>query len=304
MGSHSNIDAPRALITGIAGFTGRYLAKELEDAGYQVLGLSHEEAQGSPNIFTCDLEDKSHLADIVEQIRPDFVAHLAAVSFVAHDDVDEIYRINLLGTRNLLAALDKASIHPKKVLLASSANIYGNAPVIPITEELPPSPVNDYAVSKLAMEEIAKLWFDRLPIIITRPFNYTGVGQPRHFLIPKIVEHFRSGKKVIELGNINVERDFSDVRDVVKIYRLLLENAEPGKILNICSGVSISLKEIIRALERLARYNINVDVNPDFVRPNEIQRLVGSNEKLFKTIGRQNMIPIEETLGWMYKRQR
>jgi nucleoside-diphosphate-sugar epimerase len=300
MASASNPSTPRTLITGISGFTGRYLARELEDAGYQVFGLTNSRVHDAPNVFTCDLEDKEKLAHIVDQVGPDVVAHLAAVSFVAHDDVDAIYRTNLLGTRNLLQALDKSSVKLQKVLLASSANVYGNATKLPIGENCPPNPENDYAVSKMAMEAIAKLWMDRLPIVVVRPFNYTGVGQTKNFLIPKIVDHFKRKEKIIELGNIDVERDFSDVRDVVKFYYNLLKNSKSGETYNICSGNSISLKEIISHLSEIAGYEIKIKVNPDFVRNNEIKKLVGSDEKLRAAIGDIERIPIKETLSWMY----
>jgi nucleoside-diphosphate-sugar epimerase len=300
MASVSNTHAPRALITGINGFTGQYLSRELENAGYQVFGLTNSKVPDSPNVFACDLEDKEKLAHIVAQVSPQVVAHLAAVSFVAHDDVDAIYRTNLLGTRNLLQALDKASVKLKKVLLASSANIYGNATKLPITENCQPNPENDYAVSKMAMEAMAKLWMDRLPIVVVRPFNYTGVGQTRNFLIPKIVDHFKHRETTIELGNIDVERDFSDVRDIVWIYHKLLKNSISGETYNICSGNSKSLKEIISHLSEIAGYEIKIKVNPDFVRNNEIKKLVGSDEKLRATIGDIERIPIKETLSWMY----
>jgi len=301
MASASNIPNPRALITGINGFTGRYLTRELEAAGYQVFGLTISDNTDNRKVFSCDLEDKDKLLDIVDQVSPHFVAHLAAVSFVAHDDVDAIYRTNLLGTRNLLQALGKSSSKPEKVLLASSANIYGNATQLPITENSQPSPENDYAVSKMAMEAMAKLWMDRLPIVLVRPFNYTGVGQTKNFLIPKIVDHFTRKEKIIELGNIDIERDFSDVRDVVRIYHKLLTNSMAGQTYNICSGHSISLKEILSLLSEIAGYEIKIEINPNFVRENEIKKLVGSDEKLRSVFGDFERIPIKETLSWMHK---
>jgi nucleoside-diphosphate-sugar epimerase len=294
-------DSPRALITGINGFTGQYLARELEASGYQVYGLAHADNSENSRVFTCDLEDKKKLSDVVKLVNPKVVAHLAAVSYVAHEDADAIYRTNIIGTRNLLQALSGYENSLKKVLLASSANIYGNSINSPILESENPKPENDYAVSKMAMESMARLWFDRLPIVITRPFNYTGVGQGNNFLIPKIVDHFKKKEKIIELGNIDVERDFSDVRDVVKIYSKLLEDSGTSEIYNICSGKSIAIKEIIDQLSDIAEYDIEVVINPNFVRKNEIIKLVGSDEKLRLTIGEREKVSLNETLRWMYE---
>jgi nucleoside-diphosphate-sugar epimerase len=186
------------------------------------------------------------------------------------------------------------------VVLAGSANIYGNATVEPVHEDVPPAPANDYAVSKLAMEHLARLWADRLPIAITRPFNYTGVGQDVRFLIPKIVDHFRRGEDKIELGNTRVWRDFGDVRTVARYYRRLVETAPAGATLNLCTGVAHSLAEILDMMAAIAGYEIDVVVNPAFVRDNEVTRLVGSRARLVETLGDEPAIPLEQTLGWMY----
>ena len=203
----------------------------------------------------------------MEKAQPDYVVHLAAISFVAHGDIQEFYRVNLLGTINLLSALTEVEKPLRKILLASSANVYGNVDVDIIDESVCPQPANHYAISKLAMEHAARLWFDTLPIIITRPFNYTGIGQAEHFLLPKIVAHFKRGEKEIELGNLEVERDFSDVRSVVRIYRQLLESAINSEIFNVCSGHGISLAKILQIMVALAGYEINVHVNPDLYGP-------------------------------------
>ena len=290
----------RALVTGLGGFTGRYLANELEAAGYRVFGTAHGNEHLGPNMVAVDLGNREELRRVVAEVRPDVVAHLAAISFVAHGDAEAIYRVNVVGTRNLLEALAGLEQRPKAVLLASSANIYGNAAVEVIDESVALAPANDYAVSKLAMEYMARLWMDRLPIVITRPFNYTGVGQAPQFLLPKIVGHFKRGERVIELGNIDVERDFSDVRTVASAYCKLLQHAPAGETFNVCSGVAVSLKEVLAMMAEIAGYEIEVRVNPAFVRANDVKRLQGNARKLRQAISDPGAIPLRDTLRWMY----
>jgi nucleoside-diphosphate-sugar epimerase len=290
----------RALITGIHGFTGHYLASQLRQAGYQVFGLSNSaESAVDATVFDADLCDRQRLAQVVEQVRPDVVAHLAGIAFVGHADVEAIYRVNVSGTRNLLEALAACSHAPSAVLLASSANIYGNSLQQPIVEETAAAPANDYAVSKLAMEYMARLWSPRLPIIIARPFNYTGVGQSENFLLPKIVSHYRQRAARIELGNLDVARDFSDVRMVVAAYRRLLAQAPAGATFNICSGQAHSLQQVLDMLAEICGYAIEVSVNPAFVRANEVKVLVGSPLKLTAAIGALPAIDLAQTLRWM-----
>lgn len=290
----------RALITGIEGFTGHYLAAELQDAGFEVFGTAmRPRADAAPNIYECDLCDAESTKAVVAQIRPDVIVHLAGIAYVAHGDVDAIYRTNVVGARNLLDAISACGRAPKAVLLASSSNIYGNATAGILDEYTPPAPANDYAVSKLAMEYMAALWAEKLPITIVRPFNYTGVGQSIQFLLPKIVDHFRRRAAVIELGNLNVIRDFSDVRSVVRCYRLLIETTQRGEAFNICSGAGHSLLEIISMVKSLSGHNLDVVVNPAFVRSNDVHRLIGSSSKLEAVIGPVASIPIAETLKWM-----
>ena len=291
---------PVALITGRHGFTGRYLADELRSAGYSIVGMGQEEGTYSDaQYFRCDLNDRTEVARSVGIISPDVVVHLAAIAFAAHDNADEIYRTNIVGTRNLLEALALCTRVPRSILLASSANIYGNATISPIDEMTPPAPANDYAVSKLAMEQMAHLWVEKLPITIVRPFNYTGVGQSLLFLLPKIVDHFKRRAPVIELGNLDVIRDFSDVRLVVRCYRLLIEANQRGEAFNICSGVGHSLQEVISIMRKLSGHDLDVIVNPAFVRSNEVHKLIGSRAKLEAAIGRSDSIPLQDTLQWM-----
>lgn len=293
----------RVLITGMHGFTGRYLAHNLRAAGYQVFGLvqalSRAPSADAPVEVVADLGDRAALSAAMEQVQPQYVVHLAAIAFVAHSDVAAMYRVNIVGTRNLLESL--LPYAPQAVLLASSANIYGNTRISPITEDVSPAPANDYAVSKLAMEHMARLWCDRLPITLVRPFNYTGVGQDENFLLPKIVAHYRRGDRVIELGNLDVARDFSDVRDVVVSYQRLLQRVPAGETLNICSGQAYSLAEVLAMAAQIGGYEMDVRVNPAFARANEVKTLVGSNQKLALCIGSQQRIPLIDTLRWMMR---
>lgn len=288
----------RALITGLAGFTGKYVSHELEQAGYTVYGTGIA-VSDLPNYFQVDLLDKQDLSELIQEIQPHVVVHLAAVAFVGHGNADDFYRVNLIGTRHLLEALAVNARNLEAVLLVSSANVYGNTAHGMLSESTQPDPVNDYAVSKLAMEHMAKLWLSKLPLFIVRPFNYTGIGQSEDFLLAKIVAHFRRRAPVIELGNLDVWRDFSDVRTVAQAYSRLLEVKPLGQVVNICSGTSHSLREVIAMAENITGHKIEVRVNPDFVRPNEVKHLGGNSAYLQSLIGEIAAPPLEETIRWM-----
>lgn len=291
----------RVLVTGLEGFTGRYVAAELELGGYEVCGLAHPGAASHDG--NIDLLDAVAVREAVARIRPQAVIHLAAIAFVAHDDVDALYRTNVIGTRNLLAALADLSVPPVAVVLASSANVYGNADgqAGPLDEHARLAPANDYAVSKLAMEYMARIWSGRLPLVFSRPFNYTGVGQDERFLIPKIVAHFRRGDRQIELGNLDVWREFMDVRSVAWVYRRLLETRSDTDTLNICSGTSHSLREVLAMMAEIAGYPIDVSVNPAFVRHNEVRHLSGDPSRLRARVGGLPHHALKDTLRWMYQ---
>ncbi|SDW03576.1 GDP-mannose 4,6-dehydratase [Nitrosomonas communis] len=295
----------KALITGINGFTGRYLATELSQAGYKVYGVAHRPVEaiidGMKSVYICDLENINELTHVIEEVQPDVIVHLAAIAFVAHGDIETIYRTNLIGSRNLLEAILCSGETPTSVLLASSANIYGNSSEGMLDEITSPAPANDYAVSKLAMEYMARLYMDRLPIIIVRPFNYTGVGQSESFLLPKIVNHVRRRAPVVELGNLDVARDFSDVRNVVQFYRYLLSTPTAiGETFNVCSGQAYTLRDVLQMIREISGHNFEVRVNPAFIRSNEVKILLGSRAKLDAVLmERAPQIPLRETLRWM-----
>ena len=294
----------RTLVTGAAGFTGRYLTSLLAGRGHEVHGLVHHAPDApivdSSAMHVADLADHRAIADVVAKVRPDHVVHLAAITFVGHDDIEEMYRANVVGTRHLLEALSRLDATPTSVLLASSANIYGNARGGVLDESMRPAPANDYGVSKVAAEYVAQLYASKLPLTIVRPFNYTGRHQSETFLIPKIVAHARRRAPVIELGNLDVARDFSDVRSVVEAYARLLETPQAaGETFNICSGRAVSLREIIDMVSAISGHQFDVRTNPALVRANEVRILLGSANKLESVIGDLRRIPLEETLQWM-----
>jgi nucleoside-diphosphate-sugar epimerase len=275
------------LVTGADGFTGVHFVRQAREIGYDIFALS------------ANLTDPQAVQAQVASVAPDMVVHLAAISFVGHDKPSAFYDVNVIGTLNLLDALLKLPKIPKRVLLASSANVYGNCMMSPISETQTPAPLNHYAASKLAMEHLAMTYADRLPLFFVRPFNYTGPGQVESFVVPKIVSHFKRRAATIELGNLAVEREYNDVRMVTDAYLKLLSQATVGEIYNICSGKTYTLHQVIDALVEMTGHQLNIVVNPAFVRLNELHHLCGDVSKLHETIGTHDAITLQNTLRWM-----
>jgi GDP-6-deoxy-D-talose 4-dehydrogenase len=277
----------KLLVTGAHGFTGRHFVMSARACGHEVVALQ------------ADLKDRKALKAEVTQVAPEAVVHLAAISFVGHADVSAFYDVNVVGTMNLLDALSTAPQRPRSVLLASSANVYGNSTHSPITPAQRPAPVSHYAMSKLAMEYMARTYLDRLPLFFVRPFNYTGPGQAAEFVIPKLVAHFAAQADVVELGNLDVEREFNDVRFVCEAYLQLLEKAKPGEVYKICTGNPVTLKSVLVLLSEITGHQLQVKVNPAFVRSNEIHRLCGCPDKLVGVVGEISSPSLQDTLYWM-----
>lgn len=286
------ISHPRKiLLTGSRGFTGKHLISLADSQGHEVIGLQS-------NILDYPALEKEIL-----MVQPDSVIHCAGISFVASSDQEAFYRVHELGTSNLLAALTRLPKKPMKVLLASSATVYGNAALTPTPEVYPLKPIDHYAMSKVAMEEMARTFFDQLPIIIARPFNYTGPGQHDNFLIPKLIRHFAQTSPSIELGNLNVEREFNDVSTICEAYIALLQYGTAGEIYNVGTGNIRSLKDVVQALVELTNHNISIKVNPNFVRKNEVHRMCADSTKLFSLMTDNNIVlnipSLKETLQKM-----
>ena len=287
------------LITGINGFTGIHLEQYLRALGYDVYGTVIDTPL-SKNHYQCDITQVAQIDAVVQSVQPDYVIHIAAISFVGESNASLIYDVNVLGTENLLQSLIKHKIEPKKVILASSATVYGNQGKEVLDESMTPQAVNHYGCSKLAMELISANYFDKLPLIITRPFNYTGLGQAEHFLIPKIIKHYKERAKTIELGNLDVAREFNSIGFIVQSYYKLMLCDDASVVVNLSSNQPIKLLDVIEQMNTIAGYTIEVAVNPAFVRPNEIASLAGCTQKLESMIGTLPKLSLEETLTSMY----
>ena len=282
----------RVLLIGRDSFTGKYLSEYLKDSGYSIYGTTRK---------SCDITKKDDIKRVLKEIRAEYIILLAGVASPAHGDIDSFYRVNSVGAINLLESLIELNIKPKKIILVSSATVYGNLGKEILDESLCPQPANHYGASKYAMETLASNYFNRLNIIITRPFNYTGVGQSLNFLIPKIIYHFKERKSSIELGNLNVSREFNDIYFVSEIYKRLLESSLNSEVVNICSGREIKLLDIIDIVSDIAGYKIDIRVNPKFIRKDEIKTLKGSPKKLFSLIGEMQQRDFKETLKDMFE---
>jgi nucleoside-diphosphate-sugar epimerase len=275
----------RVLVTGHSGFTGRYIIDALNAAGHEALP------------FNADVTDWPDVEAAVAEGKPDAAIHLAANAFVQSSDVTGFYLVNQIGTFHLLEAIVRHS-PGIPVLVASSANVYGDSSQGLLSEDAICAPVNHYGASKLAMEIGAKLWANRLKLVIARPFNYTGEGQDERYLIAKIVAHFRRRDPAIELGNIGVAREFGDVRSVTQAYVELLERGCEGTF-NICTGQVHSVADVIQICEQISGHSIAVQVNPAFVRHADPQSLGGDPSRIRSALPNWRPHDLRETLEWM-----
>jgi nucleoside-diphosphate-sugar epimerase len=288
----------RLLITGIAGFTGHYVRAQFIAHGWEVFGCGTVKSQ-QPGYIQADLLSPEATHAMVAGVQPHAVVHLAGIAFAVNRNPIDFYKTHVHGTLNLLDALAAKAGNLQKVLLASTSNVYGNTKAGLLNETAPLKPFNDYGVSKLAMEHMAWLWREKLPIVIARPFNYTGVGQAEHFLLPKVIKHFKERASRIELGNLHLGRDYSDVRNVATAFWKLVECPEAKGAVNVCSGKAYSVHDVLEMVSEISGHKLEVVVNPNFVRSGEVDLLYGSRQKLETTVGPIEWISLRDTLRWM-----
>jgi nucleoside-diphosphate-sugar epimerase len=282
-------DPIRLLIIGSRGFTGRHLVAVLRANP----GIAVAEACD----YGMDLRLPNTIAQTLDATRPELVINLGGVSAIITNDVRGLYDINAFGQLNLLQCL-AARGFAGRLVFASSANIYGNNTRGTISEDQFPDPVNYYAISKLLAENFCRMFADHCDIVVVRPFNCIGAGQGSNFLLPKIVRHFREKQPSIELGNLDVERDFVDVRDAARAYELILTSAQSLTPIHIASGRAEPIRGIIQMLEELTGHRITVRINPAFVRPNDLHHQQADISRL-QSLGFAPRYSIRDTLAWM-----
>jgi GDP-4-dehydro-6-deoxy-D-mannose reductase len=285
----------RALITGGKGFVGQWLAAHLKDSGDEVVVVDIE----------TDISDGPALHKVVVDAAPDAIYHLAAMTHVGEswENPSEVLRVNVLGTAELLAAA-RALPTPPTILVVSSAEVYGTVTPgqLPLREGAPTAPVTPYAASKLAAEAVAlQAWRGyNQPVIVVRPFNHIGPGQSPNFavsaLAKRIVEARKAGAGSLRVGTLTTRRDFTDVRDVVVAYRLLIEHGHVGTVYNVCSGRDVAISEVAAELLSLAQADLELVLDPALVRPVDVPVLRGDAGLLHEATGWAPSIPLATTL--------
>lgn len=280
----------RALITGGTGFAGAHLADHCRAAGDDVVSVS----RGSGT----DLLDAGATRAAIAGARPEVVYHLAAQAHVGRswEDPATTLRDNLTMATRVFEAV-RAEAPGAVVLAVSSGEVYGRPVELPMTEETVPRPQNPYAVSKAAVDLLARFAFDahRLRVVITRAFNHAGPGQEPIYAIASFARQAAAGPRIVT-GNPDARRDYTDVRDVVRAYRLLVTEGVPGEVYNVCSGSTASAAELVAALGEQTGQTIEHVVDPSLVRAHEVMEVRGSAAKLHGATGWAPAIPLVATL--------
>lgn len=290
----------RLFVTGDRGFVGQALKKLVINGSVQ--GWQWLEAAEPIDVTQYD-----ELSSVLRRLQPDAVIHLAALTFVpdSFKEPRRTFEVNFLGTLNLLTALHGLNFKGR-LLFVGTGDVYGRVPeeLFPITENTLLKPRNPYAVSKLAAEALAYQWSQThgMDIVLVRPFNHIGPGQHDSFVIPALarqVIEIKLKRRAPEIvaGDLEVTRDFTDVRDVARAYCAVLEQGESGEVYNICSGQEYVIHELLKKMLRLADVTVDLRADPAKLRPSEQRRIVASAEKLRGKTGWRPRIAIEESLA-------
>jgi len=288
----------RVAVTGSSGFVGSHLVPYLRGQGDDVVTIDRT---GSPPV---DVTDAAEVREVLRAARPEAVYHLAALSHVGQSwgAPEVVFRVNAVGALNVLRACIDAGV--ERVLVAGSADVYGvvGPDDLPLTEESRIRPITPYGASKAAADVLALQTYlgDGLGTLRVRAFNHTGPGQSASMLVPglaqRIADAERAGSSKVKVGRVDVVRDLSDVRDVVRAYRLLVEAGTPGEAYNVCSGRGVSVGDVADTMLAMTNMPLELVVDSELVRPVDVPRLVGSPARLRTLTGWEAEIPLETTL--------
>jgi GDP-4-dehydro-6-deoxy-D-mannose reductase len=287
----------RAFVTGGHGFVGTWLTRHLSACGDEVV---------APDPLALDVTDLPAVTRAVAASEPDVVYHLAALPHVGESWADPTasFRVNAEGTLCVLEAARRSTPMPM-VVLVGSAEVYGQVPQerLPIAEDEPLRPVTPYAAAKASAEMLAIQagLAHGLAVVRARPFNHVGPGQAPTFVVSSLAREVaaaeRTGSGTVKIGNLAARRDFTDVRDVVRAYRLLAERASGGEAYNICSGTAIAIDDIARRLLALAGSDLALEVDPERLRPVDVPVVRGDPSRLMDATGWRPEIPLDTTLA-------
>jgi GDP-4-dehydro-6-deoxy-D-mannose reductase len=308
----ARVQAMRVLITGATGFAGRHLVSLCSSEGCAVTGLGRQPASLTElpaeldDYEACDLLDPEQAAAVVQAAAPERIFHLAAQASVARSWEDPVSAIhaNLFSTLQLLEVV-RRDAPEARVLVACSGEEYGRPEFLPVTEEHPIRPQNPYALSKASVDMAAGLYSDAygLRVVRTRAFNHAGPGQAPDYVVAHFARQVaraeaegREGELVVTTGNVDVKRDFTDVRDVVRAYWLALEESEPGAY-NVCSGRPTAVSEILELLAAQTSLVLRQRTDPALLRERDVMEISGSHEKLKRATGWEPKLPLEQTVG-------
>lgn len=305
----------KALVTGITGFAGSHLAELLLKEGVEVYGIQRwrskteniEDIQDKVKIEEADLLDAHSLYTVIDKIKPDYLFHLAAQSFVQSSwaSPTQTLEVNITGSAHLFEAVRKTGL-PVAIQIACSSEEYGKVlpTEVPIKETNPLRPLSPYAVSKLAMDYLGYQYHESygMNIIRTRGFNHTGPRRGEVFAessFAKQIAEIEKGKRepVVHVGNLEAKRDYTDVRDMVRAYYLAVQKCDPGEVYNIATGTAWKIRDVLDLLISLAKVKVEVKPDPSRMRPSDVEILIGDNTKFVQKTGWKPEIPFEKTMS-------
>jgi len=296
----------RALVTGADGFVGRWLTEHLEAVGDEVWQATGTHAGDGPRRRQVDLRDGTTVQEVLAWARPEAIYHLAAVSFGpdASGDIGHAIDVTVRGTAFVLEAAARTA-EPPTVLIPSSSEVYGAPPEGGMIDEAQPiAPVSPYGATKAAQEALGLAYHrsGAIRVVVARAFNHIGPGQRESFVVPSFAAQLAEiavgrAEPIVRVGNLQAERDFSDVRDVVRAYRLLLAGGHTGAPVNVASGRAVAVSEILETLIELSGQHVEVVVDPGRLRPIDVPAITGDSERLRSLTGWQPERELPQTLS-------